>query len=58
MPEVTTKIGLKKIKIKEVPIRYRGRTYDEGKINFTDGIEAILTLLNIGFLNSKFIMIN
>ena len=49
-PEVTTKIALKKIKIKEVPIRYRGRTYDEGKkINFTDGIEAILTLLKYRF---------
>ena len=30
-PEITTKIGLLKIKIKEVPIKYNGRDYDEGK---------------------------
>jgi hypothetical protein len=30
-PEITTKIGLKKINIKEVPIKYYGRKYDEGK---------------------------
>ena len=30
-PEITTKIGLKKIKINEVPINYSGRNYDDGK---------------------------
>ena len=49
-PEVTTKIGLKNIKIKEVPIKYNGRSYDEGKkINFMDGVKAILTLFKYRF---------
>ena len=49
-PEITTKIGLKKIKIKEVPIKYFGRSYEEGKkIKFTDGIKALLTLIKYRF---------
>ena len=36
-PEITTKIGLKNIKIKEIPIKYFGRSYEEDKkINFMD----------------------
>ena len=35
-----------KINIKEVPINYNGRTYDEGKkIVASDGLKAILTLV-------------
>ena len=49
-PEITTKIALKKIDIKEVAIRYNGRTYEEGKkINFIDGFKAILTLFKYRF---------
>ena len=49
-PEVTTKIALKKINIQEVAIRYHGRTYSEGKkIDFMDGIQAILTLFKYRF---------
>ena len=49
-PEITTKIGLKKIKIKEVPIKYFGRSYQEGKkISFVDGVKAILTLFRYRF---------
>lgn len=49
-PEITTKIGLKKIRIKEVPIKYFGRNYDEGKkIKFIDGVKAITTLLKYRF---------
>jgi len=49
-PEITTKIGLKKIKIKEIPIKYFGRGYEEGKkINFMDGIKALLTLIKYRF---------
>jgi hypothetical protein len=49
-PEITTKIGLKKIKIKEVPIKYSGRNYNEGKkIRLIDGIKAIITLLKYRF---------
>jgi len=36
-PKITTKIGLKNIKIKEIPIKYFGRSYEEDKkINFMD----------------------
>ncbi len=49
-PEITTKIGLKKIKIKEVPIKYLGRGYSDGKkISFMDGIKALLALFKYRF---------
>ena len=49
-PEITTKVGLKKIEIKEVPIRYSGRNYEDGKkIRFIDGIKAIKTLFKYRF---------
>jgi dolichol-phosphate mannosyltransferase len=49
-PEITTKIGLEKIKIKEVPINYNGRNYNEGKkIKIADGIKAIITLFKYRF---------
>ena len=49
-PEITTKIGLKKIKIKELPISYQGRSYKEGKkIKYIDGIKAIITLFKYRF---------
>jgi hypothetical protein len=51
-PEITTKIALKGITIKETPIRYSGRDYQEGKkIRFIDGIKAILTLFKYRFFN-------
>jgi glycosyltransferase involved in cell wall biosynthesis len=49
-PEVTTKISLNNIKIKEVPISYYGRSYKEGKkINIYDGFKAILVLFKYRF---------
>jgi glycosyltransferase involved in cell wall biosynthesis len=49
-PEVTTKLALKKIEIKEVPINYYGRDYDQGKkIKLIDGIKAITTLFRYRF---------
>lgn len=49
-PEITTKIGLQKIKIKEVSIKYRGRSYKDGKkIRLIDGIKAIITLFKYRF---------
>jgi len=49
-PEITTKIGLEKIKIKEVPINYNGRNYNEGKkIKIADGIKAIIVLFKYRF---------
>jgi hypothetical protein len=51
-PEITTKIGIKKIKIKEVSIKYFGRNYNEGKkITFIDGFKAIKTLFKYRFYN-------
>ena len=45
-PEITTKISLLNISIKEVPIHYNGRTYDEGKkIQAMDALKAIWTIV-------------
>ncbi len=45
-PEVNTKISLLNIKIKEMPISYKGRTVEEGKkISFYDAIRALITIL-------------
>ncbi|HPN72573.1 MAG TPA: glycosyltransferase family 2 protein [Candidatus Omnitrophota bacterium] len=47
-PEVTAKLLMRKAKIVEVPVSYRGRSYDEGKkIGWKDGLEAVNTLLMI-----------
>ena len=49
-PEITTKIGLKNIKIKEIPIKYFGRGYEDGKkINYMDGMKALLALFKYRF---------
>lgn len=45
-PEVTTKVAKMGYKIKEIPISYNPRTYDEGKkINTWDGVVAIYSLI-------------
>lgn len=47
-PEVTAHVLKRKIRIMEVPISYFPRTKKEGKkINASDGIEAIWTLLKV-----------
>ena len=44
-PEVTTKLSKKNYKIIEVPISYKGRTYDNGKkITLFDGLIALVSL--------------
>ncbi|MBQ4078520.1 glycosyltransferase family 2 protein [bacterium] len=49
-PEITAKIMKKKARLKEVPISYFGRGHDEGKkINWKDGVHAILTLIKFRF---------
>jgi len=49
-PEVTTKVSLKKIIIKEIPISYYGRSYSEGKkIGLFDGFKAIFVLFKYRF---------
>ena len=53
-PEVTTKISNLNLKIIELPISYKGRSYKDGKkISFLDGIEALLALFKYKFLQKK-----
>ena len=45
-PEVTTKISNLKIPIKEIPISYNGRSYEEGKkITIKDAFKAIYCII-------------
>lgn len=49
-PEITTKISNLNVKIFEVPISYKGRSYDEGKkISYKDGMEAVYALFKYKF---------
>jgi glycosyltransferase involved in cell wall biosynthesis len=51
-PEVTAKVARRKVKIKEVPIRYYPRPLEEGKkIRLVDGVEAIWTLIKYRVVN-------
>ena len=50
-PEITTKISNIGEKIIEVPIRYKGRSFAEGKkINFTDAFIAFFTIIKFKIL--------
>jgi dolichol-phosphate mannosyltransferase len=50
-PEVTAKLGRRKIRIVEVPISYFPRSIGDGKkIGALDGLEAIWTLLKYRFM--------
>lgn len=45
-PELTALIAKNKFRILEVPIRYQGRTYQEGKkINWKDGLAAVFHII-------------
>lgn len=51
-PEITAKIMKQKARLKEVAISYNGRGHDEGKkINWKDGVQAILTLIKYRFMD-------
>lgn len=51
-PEITCKILKKGINIIEVPIKYKSRSFEEGKkIGIKDGLRAIYVLLKYRFLN-------
>ena len=53
-PEITTKIGNLNIKIKEIPISYKGRSVNEGKkINFIDGLIAIKAIFKYSFFKKN-----
>ncbi len=48
-PEITVKLSKRNARIFEVPIRYSGRTYAEGKkITWKDGVRALGALLKYG----------
>ncbi len=51
-PEITAKILKSGMRIVEVPISYKGRTFEEGKkITWRDGISALATLIKFRFVN-------
>lgn len=51
-PEITAKVMKRKARLKEVPISYCGRGHEEGKkINWKDGVHAILTLIKFRFID-------
>jgi len=51
-PEITAKILKHKLRIKEVPISYKGRTHSEGKkITWRDGLAAVTTLIKFKFVD-------
>jgi hypothetical protein len=49
-PEITIKVARLRCRIYEVPIRYYGRTYDEGKkITWRDGVAALYHIIRFRF---------
>jgi glycosyltransferase involved in cell wall biosynthesis len=51
-PEITMKVARKRWRVYEVPISYRGRTYEEGKkIGFRDGVSALWVMVRARFLD-------
>jgi glycosyltransferase involved in cell wall biosynthesis len=54
-PELVIKLAKRKARIFEVPIRYSGRTYLEGKkINWKDGVKALGAIARFGFSDNIF----
>ena len=55
-PEITIKLAKRQARIFEIPIRYSGRTYSEGKkITWKDGIRALGALLKFGISDKIYI---
>lgn len=53
-PELTAWIGKLDLKVVEVPISYKGRTYEEGKkINWKDGLAAIFHIIRFNLFTRK-----
>ncbi len=49
-PEITAKILKSGLRIKEIPINYKGRSFSEGKkITWKDGLSALYTLIKFKF---------
>ena len=48
-PELTSKVAKLRLRIYEVPVSYRGRTYAEGKkIGWKDGVRALFCIVKYG----------
>jgi glycosyltransferase involved in cell wall biosynthesis len=48
-PELTSKVAKMRLRIYEVPVSYRGRTYAEGKkIGWKDGVRALYCIVKYG----------
>jgi len=55
-PEITIKLAQRQARIYEVPIRYHGRTYEEGKkIGFRDAVQALGVILRFWFLRDTYL---
>jgi glycosyltransferase involved in cell wall biosynthesis len=53
-PELTAKVAKMRLRIYEVPVSYRGRTYAEGKkIGWTDGVRALYCIIKYGARRAK-----
>jgi glycosyltransferase involved in cell wall biosynthesis len=51
-PEITAKVARMKVRIYEVSISYRGRTYEEGKkIGWRDGVHALWCIVKYNFIS-------
>ncbi len=51
-PEIVIKVARLRCRVYEVPIRYHGRTYEEGKkIGWRDGLAAIFHIIRYGLFN-------
>ena len=51
-PEITAKLAKRGSRIYEVPISYRGRSYQEGKkITWRDGVKALITIVYFWFVD-------
>ena len=55
-PELTIKLAKREARVFEVPIRYSGRTYQEGKkIDWTDGVRALGAILRFTFSDKIYV---
>jgi glycosyltransferase involved in cell wall biosynthesis len=53
-PELTAKVAKMRLRIYEVPVSYRGRTYEEGKkIGWKDGVRAVYAIVKYGVRRGK-----
>jgi len=51
-PEITAKVARMNLRVYEVSISYRGRTYQEGKkVGWRDGVHAIWCIIKYNFFS-------